>query len=330
MRQLEDAIARVGGFDCSVLVTGETGCGKEEVARAIHAAGSRSQGPFVAVNCGGVVATLAESLLFGHVKGAFTGADDAAIGAFRAAHGGILFLDELGEMPLDLQPKLLRALQQREVVPVGANKPLAVDVQVVAATNRDLAAEVAAGRFREDLLYRLNTVHLAVPPLRERVDDIPLFVEHFSAWFAERFEEPQWRPSPEVMDRLQHHPWPGNVRELAQFIQRIYIFGDRIDELIDDALRPAASSAGASLPAPAVAAVPQPVAPRHDPVLPVCNLDALRQIAVRQALKTAEGRMGVAATILGVSRNTMTKLVAEACPERAGRQGRRSPPVKPR
>lgn len=324
MARLEQAIARVGGFDCTVLVTGETGCGKEEVARAIHAAGRRSHGPFVAVNCGGVVATLAESLLFGHTKGAFTGADEAADGAFRAAHGGILFLDELGEMPLDLQPKLLRALQQREVVPVGSNKPVTIDVQVIAATNRDLPAEVAAGRFREDLLYRLNTVHLTVPPLRERVEDVPLFIDHFTRWFADRFEMPPWQPGPDVMERLKRHRWPGNVRELSQLVQRIYIFGDRIDEVIDAAL---AASEGEEHPA-AVPAPPTAVRAR-DPVLPVCNLVALRKIAVRQALATAEGRIGEAAMILGVSRNTMTKLVAEACPERGGRQGRR-PVAKPR
>ena len=366
VRRLENDISRVGDFDCSVLVTGETGCGKEEVARAIYAAGNRSAGPFVAVNCGGVVATLAESLLFGHVKGSFTGADESAGGAFRAAHGGILFLDEVGEMPLDLQPKLLRALQQREVVPVGSSVPVAIDVQVVAATNRDLEAEVEAGRFREDLLYRLNTVHIVVPPLRDRVDDIPLFIEHFSDWFADRFEMPRWRPTPDVLERLLRHAWPGNVRELSQLVQRIYIFGDRVDEVIDEALRRpgtaghAASTAHAApsghqaapdraaasgwsdaasrLAPPAAdgqvlaaraAPAERHAMPRPDPVLPVCNLIELRKIAVRQALATAEGRIGEAASLLGVSRNTMTKLVAEACPDRAGRQGRR-PPVKPR
>ncbi len=346
MQRLEADIDRVGDFDCSVLVTGETGCGKEEVARAIYAAGTRSAGPFVAVNCGGVVATLAESLLFGHTKGSFTGADESAGGAFRAAHKGILFLDEVGEMPLDLQPKLLRALQQREVVPVGSNVPVAVDVQVIAATNRDLEAEVDEGRFREDLFYRLNTVHIVVPPLRERADDIPLFVEHFSAWFAERFEMPLWEPSPDVIERLLQHPWPGNVRELSQLVQRIYIFGDRVDEVIDAALRRSAvatpgqpaAAAGRGFPAaasasPILSALAAPAErsgmPAMDPVLPVCNLFELRKIAVRQAIATAEGRIGEAAAILGVSRNTMTKLVAEACPDRAGRQGRR-PPAKPR
>jgi len=326
MQRLEQAIARVGGYECSVLISGETGCGKEEVARAIHIAGSRSRGPFVAVNCGGVVATLAESLLFGHVRGAFTGADEAASGAFRAAHGGTLFLDEVGEMPLDLQPKLLRALQQREVAPVGSNVPVAVDVQVVAATNRDLPAEVTAGRFREDLLYRLNTVHLTVPPLRERADEIPYFIAHFARWYAERFEMPQWMPEPGVMDRLVRHPWPGNVRELAQLVQRIYIFGDRIDEVIDESLRPPRIAAGRAEASSAAG----PAAATADPVLPVCNLVELRKIAVRQALRESGGRMAEAAAILGVSRNTMTKIAGEACPDRAARQGLRRPGVKPR
>jgi DNA-binding NtrC family response regulator len=318
VRHLENAITRVGGFDCAVLVTGETGCGKEEVVRAIHAAGRRSGGPFVAVNCGGVVATLAESLLFGHVRGAFTGADDEAPGAFRVAHGGTLFLDEIGELPLDIQPKLLRALQQREVVPVGGVRPVTIDVQVIAATNRDLATEVAAGRFREDLLYRLNTAELQVPPLRDRRDDIPRFVERFAAHYADRFHMPRWQPGPALMERLVQHAWPGNVRELAQLVQRVYIFGDRIDEVVD-----AFFAAAGSRQAPPAATSAPGGGRQSDPVLPMCHLATLRAIAVRQALATTDGKLGRAAEMLGVCRNTMTKLVAEALPERAGRQGRR-------
>jgi DNA-binding NtrC family response regulator len=195
VRRLEDNIARVATFDCSVLITGETGCGKEEVARAIHAAGPRHDKPFVAINCGGLVADLAESQLFGHEKGAFTGAFGASRGAFRAAEGGIIFLDEIGELPLDLQPKLLRVLQQREVLPVGATEPVPIDVQVVAATNRDLEAEVEKGTFREDLYYRLNMIELKVPALRERSEDIPEFIEFFSRQFAARYRLPVWTPS---------------------------------------------------------------------------------------------------------------------------------------
>jgi transcriptional regulator with GAF, ATPase, and Fis domain len=163
MHQLESAIHRVAEFGCTVLVTGETGCGKEEVARAIHASGPRREKPFVVVNCGSLVASLAESQLFGHERGAFTGASANSLGAFRAAAGGILFLDEIGEMPLELQPKLLRVLQRCEVTPVGSTEAQPVDLQIIAATNRDLEQEVAEQRFREDLLYRLNTIHRAIP-----------------------------------------------------------------------------------------------------------------------------------------------------------------------
>lgn len=324
MRLLEEAILRVGAFDCPVLVTGETGCGKEEVARAIHAAGTRAARPFVAMNCGGIVASLAESLLFGHARGAFTGADSATTGAFRAADGGILFLDEIGELPLDLQPKLLRALQEREVTPVGSAHPVHVDVQVIAATNRDLAAEVAAGRFREDLLYRLNTIHLSVPPLRARREDIPSLVEHFAAHFSERFQLPAWRPDAATLERLVNHRWPGNIRELAQTIQRIYILDEPADAVLDASF---ADGSGRRVPAPGAA-----TAAAADPELPVLDLEELRRIAVRQALAVTAGHRGKAARILGVCPNTMTKLVSQACPDKVSTRGRRkaSPQPKPR
>ena len=329
VRHLEQAIERVGAFDCPVLVTGETGCGKEEVARAIHAAGTRSGRPFVAMNCGGIVATLAESLLFGHSRGAFTGADSATTGAFRSADGGILFLDEIGELPLDLQPKLLRALQQREVTPVGCTRPVSVDVQVIAATNRDLEAEVAAGRFREDLFYRLNTIHLSVPPLRARREDIPAFIAHFSEHFAARFRLPPWRPDAATMQRFVGHSWPGNLRELAHTIQRVYILADEIDAVLDAAFSGAGSRA---VPPTAVPAPAAEAAPGDDPVLPLLDLEQLRRIAVRQAMSKTAGHRGKAAKLLGVCPNTMTKLVAQACPESSSPRGRRRLPLsgKPR
>lgn len=335
VRHLEQAIERVGAFDCPVLVTGETGCGKEEVARAIHAAGTRAGRPFVAMNCGGIVATLAESLLFGHSRGAFTGADSATAGAFRAADGGILFLDEIGELPLDLQPKLLRALQQREVTPVGCTRPVAVDVQVIAATNRDLEAEVAAGRFREDLFYRLNTIHLTVPPLRARREDIPAFVAHFSEHFAARFRMPPWRPDAATMQRFVGHSWPGNLRELAHTIQRVYILEDEIDAVLDATFSGSGSRAVSPATATANATVPSPVpeaAAGDDPVLPLLDLEQLRQIAVRQAMSKTAGHRGKAAKLLGVCPNTMTKLVAQACPDSSSPRGRRRAPLhgKPR
>lgn len=338
MRLLEQAIVRVGAFDCPVLVTGETGCGKEEVARAIHAAGSRAGRRFVAVNCGAIVSTLAESQLFGHARGSFTGADATTAGAFRAADGGILFLDEIGEMPLDLQPKLLRALQQREVTPVGATRPIPVDVQVIAATNRDLAVEVAAGRFREDLFYRLNVIHLTIPPLRARRDDIPRFVAHFSRRFASIYGLAVWQPDAATLARFVDFAWPGNVRQLAQTIQRVAIFADQVEAILDETFAastpdhrmPAASPAAPrDIPA-AVGAGPAPDAPAGagpEASLPMLQLDELRRLAVRQALAAAEGHRGRAALLLGVSPNTMTKLVAEACP---GEQSVRGRPRKAR
>ncbi len=334
MRLLEQAIVRVGAFDCPVLVTGETGCGKEEVARAIHASGSRASRPFVAVNCGAIVSTLAESQLFGHARGSFTGADASTAGAFRAADGGILFLDEIGEMPLDLQPKLLRALQQREVTPVGATRPIPVDVQVIAATNRDLAVEVAAGRFREDLFYRLNVIHLSIPPLRARRDDIPRFVAHFSRHFAAIYGLAVWQPDAATLSRFVDFAWPGNVRQLAQTIQRVAIFADQVEAILDETF--AASPPDLRMPAAprdipaAVGAGPAPDAPAGavpEASLPILQLDELRRLAVRQALAAAEGHRGRAALLLGVSPNTMTKLVADACP---GEQAARGRPRKAR
>lgn len=359
VRQLEESIQRVAEFDCSVIITGETGCGKEEVARAIHAAGPRAAKPFVALNCGGLVASLAESQLFGHEKGSFTGAMGSSRGVFRAADGGVVFLDEIGELPLELQPKLLRVLQLWEVTPVGSTAVHRVDVQVIAATNRDLESRVETGEFREDLFYRLNTIHLAVPPLRERREDIPRFIEHFSTHYAREYGRPIWLPEPQVLERLVHCPWPGNVRQLAQTVQRIYVFEDRRAELLNDLLAATAAPDGElpadvprartatidadtveSLPptheaagACAAAGEPAQEAAADEPRLPVFNLDELRRIAVRQSLATTGGHRGKAAALLGVSLNTMTRLVAESCPElaspRAGRK-RGVPAAKPR
>ncbi len=314
---LEATLRRAAFVESTVLITGETGCGKEEIARALHAQGPRAAKPFVAVNCGAMAATLIESQLFGHEKGSFTGAVGPSRGVFRAAEGGIVFLDEIGEMPLDLQPRLLRVLQQREVTPVGSTDSFQVDVQVVAATNRDLTADVREGKFREDLFYRLNTIELAVPPLRDRSADIPLFVDHFRLFFAEKFGVAPWQPDAATLARFMGYRWPGNVRQLAQVIERIYALDAPPTLPADEDLPTAGSQA---LPAAAIATLPLSV----DAPLPVVNLDELRKRAVRQALAMTDGHKGKAAQLLGVHLNTMTRLVEEAMPEMSRRRtGRR-------
>ena len=222
-----ELVQKVARSEVTALIRGETGTGKELIARAIHAASARRAGPFVVVDCGAIAPGLIESALFGHEKGSFTGAIKNALGAFRQAEGGTIFLDELGELPLDLQPKLLRVLQEREVHPVGADRPIAVDVRVVCGTNRDLAAEVAAGAFREDLLYRLQVVEIAVPPLRARKGDIPELAAHFLAAAAERTRRLAPKTlAPEAMELMLAYDWPGNVRELEHALEAAAVYAE--------------------------------------------------------------------------------------------------------
>jgi two-component system response regulator HydG len=229
-----ELVQKVAHSDATVLVRGETGVGKELIARAIHAASARRSAPFIVVDCGAIAAGLVESALFGHERGAFTGAIRAALGAFRSAHGGTIFLDELGELPLDLQPKLLRVLQEREVQPVGGEAAIPVDVRVVCGTNRDLAHEVAAGRFREDLLYRLQVVEITVPPLRARKGDIAALADHFLARIAERTHKPPKRLATDAISLCLEHDWPGNVRELEHAIEAAAVYAEGDDILARD------------------------------------------------------------------------------------------------
>ncbi len=282
---------RAAQVECTVLITGETGTGKEVWARLLHRLGPRHDKPFVPVNCAALTATLAESQLFGHERGAFTGAVGKNLGVFRAAHEGIVFLDEVGDMPLELQPKLLRVLQEGEVTPVGSPHPLFVDVQVCAATNRDLERDVEEGHFREDLYYRLNLVELRMPPLRERVQDIPMFVDYFSRRFAAQYSQPVWQPDPKTLRRFCEYRWPGNVRQLSFVIEQSYVLeclptlpGERTKDL-------------------------------RTANLPFTHLGRLRQAAVAQALKTTGGHKGRAAELLGVHPNTLTRLLAQSSDE---------------
>ena len=217
---------KVARFDSTVLITGESGTGKELVAQGIHRESDRRNAPLVAVNCASIPESLMESELFGHVKGAFTGADKDKQGLFASAHGGTLFLDEIGEIPIALQSKLLRVLQEGEVRPLGGAKPRSINVRVIAATSRDLEKEIAAGRFREDLFYRLNVVPIALPPLRRRPEDIPRLCRFFINRFNETLGSDIRNVSPAAMTALIRHDWPGNVRELENAIERAIVMAD--------------------------------------------------------------------------------------------------------
>ena len=230
LQRIFSLVQKVADTNANILIQGESGTGKELVARAIHLNSSRSSNPFLAINCGALPESLLESELFGHTKGSFTGAISDKKGLFRSAAGGTLFLDEIGDMPTALQVKLLRALQEHEVTPIGLGKPVKFDARIVAATNKDLETEVKEGRFREDLFYRLNVIELSIPPLRDRREDIPLLVKHFvakSAGTQKTGEKPVGR---DALSALVNYDWPGNVRELENAIERAFILsGDEID-----------------------------------------------------------------------------------------------------
>lgn len=220
---------RAAASDVAVLITGETGTGKEGFARAIHGESRRVGAPFIAINCGAIPENLVESTLFGHEKGSFTGAITRAIGKFREADGGTIFLDEVGELPLEAQVKLLRVLQQKEVEPVGAGRPVKVNVRIISATNRDLKSDVLAGRFREDLYFRLNVLPIALPPLRARGSDAVLLAQHFIKRFAASDALPIKPLTADAKEYLLHNPWPGNVRELENMIHRALVLSDSIE-----------------------------------------------------------------------------------------------------
>ncbi|HOC44873.1 MAG TPA: sigma-54 dependent transcriptional regulator [Thermoanaerobaculales bacterium] len=293
IQRILDLIPRVAATPSTVLITGESGTGKELLARAIHAHSARAAGPFLSVNCGAIPEGLLESELFGHAKGSFTGAVRDHVGLFAQARGGILFLDEIGELPSATQVKLLRVLQERRVRPVGGERELEVDVRVLAATNRDLQAEVEAGRFREDLYYRLNVLHLHLPPLRHRIDDIPELARHFVDRTCARFGMPAKRLTPDALRVLQAHRWPGNVRELENVIERTV------------ALESAEIISSGSLPEHLRG---QPTDARLEPVsLPEEGidleeyLDTMRLSLMRRALERTGGHQKKAAELLRLS-----------------------------
>ncbi len=297
MRELLSLVAMVAPTEATVLIAGESGTGKELVARAVHAASPRANGPLVAVNCAALSETLLESELFGHEKGAFTGADRRREGRFMAANKGTIFLDEIGEVAPLIQAKLLRVIQEREIQRLGGDRPMGVDVRILAATNRDLKTEVEQGRFREDLYYRLNVVALTVPPLRDRAEDIPLLAQHFLARFAEKNRKRIKAFTPGAMDHLLRCAWPGNVRELENAVERAVILsvGEYVTERelplcpVREECPPAAEGAeGLS----SLAGMP---------------LDDVEREVILATLRETGGNKSEAARLLGITRATLHK-----------------------
>ena len=293
MRTIE-IIRLVGCRRSTVLITGETGTGKEMVARAIHLSSPRAQQAIVAVNCNALPENLLEAELFGHVKGAFTGAIQHRVGRFEQANRGTLFLDEVGDLPLDIQTKLLRVLQEREFQRVGSSETIRVDVRLIAATNVDLLQRVKEGRFREDLYYRLNVVPISAPPLRDRLEDIPVLANHFVEKVCQLEDIPIRHLSPETILRLQNHPWPGNVRQLENAVEMaVALSGER------EVLYPS------DFPMPAVAAS------RISTGVPIQTNDFEQTVGrierqiLEEALKKAGGNKTVAAEMLGLKRTTL-------------------------
>jgi DNA-binding NtrC family response regulator len=287
-------IGRIAGSDANVLLEGESGTGKGLAAQAIHQQSGRAAGPFLAVNCGGFQEPLLESELFGHEKGAFTGATSTKLGLFEVAERGTLFLDEVGEMSPAMQAKLLQVLDTREIRRVGGTRVHRMDVRVVAATNKDLAAEVTAGRFREDLFYRLNVVNLVLPPLRERREDIPLLVAHFARQLTSGGREGKVI-SPEAMECLRTYRWPGNVRELANTVERLFI------------LAPGTIIRPEDLPSSIRSAPPAELLPAHGPL----SLAEMERLHVRRVLGHTRGKKMQAARLLGIDIKTLNKKIKD-------------------
>ena len=308
MHAVFELINNVAHTNTTVLIEGETGTGKEQVARAIHQASQHRTGPLVAVNCAALPETLLESELFGHEKGSFTSAVGQRRGRFEMAHGGTIFLDEVGDVPATMQAKLLRVLQERRFERVGGTESIEVDVRVIAATNRSLRRLVKQGKFREDLYYRLNVVKIDLPPLRERPEDIPLLATHFTEKYSGTGGVKQL--SPQAMEKLINYRWPGNIRELENAIERACVTSHENAIHLE------------SLP-PEIVSPPAPKLPFHidlDRPLPDVLREAIGQIEqqyIRKALKKASGNVGRCARICGLSRRSISAKIAEYRLEKA-------------
>jgi DNA-binding NtrC family response regulator len=286
-------IVKAASINANVLIQGESGTGKELVARAIHYGSERSAAPFVPVNCSAIPDSLLESELFGHVKGAFTGARESRAGFFQIADGGTVFLDEIGDASLNMQGKLLRVLQNKEINMVGSSRVRKVDTRIIAATHKDLAAMVKQGLFREDLYYRLVVIDLFVPPLRERQEDILLLARHFLAKFAKELNRPIPALSDGVLETFRHYSWPGNVRELENLIQRLLVIVDKQAIEVPD------------LPGPMRFHVPK----RHEPLGTLAQVETEH---IRRVLEATDGNKTLAADILGIDRKTLREKVKKA------------------
>ena len=287
-----ETIQAVAARRCSVVITGETGTGKEMVARELHRHSDRIEGMFIPVDCTTLTGQLFESQLFGHVKGAFTGAVDNTLGFFRAAHGGTIFLDEISEIPLDLQAKLLRVLQENSVTPLGSTKSYLVDTRVLCATNRDLKEMVRQGTFRADLYYRLNVVTVEIPPLRQRRDDIMILAEYFLRRQSQFYNEPAKTLSSDTKRLLTNYAWPGNIRELANAIERAYV------------LSPGRDILPAVLP---MEVMLTDISKRQQAGIP--KLEEAKKQLVIEALRFAGGRKLAAAQLLGIERRALNRMI---------------------
>jgi len=293
MISLLDTVSQVAPSEATVLITGESGTGKEMIAGAIHYNSMRKDGPFIKINCAAITETLLESELFGHEKGAFTGADRRKEGKFRQADGGTIFLDEVSEMSLAMQVKLLRVLQEREITRVGGEETIKTDVRVIAATNRDLLKDIALGRFREDLFYRLNVVSIHVPSLRERKEDIPLIAQHFLRMFMEKNRKDIKGFTPQAMDRLLKHDWPGNVRELMNAVERGVVLSR--SDFINESELPL---------------IRREIAPEKDSAPKMegngqLPLESVEKETILKVLEAVDGNKSEAARRLGITRRTL-------------------------
>ena len=309
IRQIYAVVEKVANTPSTVLISGESGTGKELIARALHENSNRHAGPFIKINCAAIPKTLMESELFGYDKGAFTGAVGAKPGRFELAHGGTLFLDEIGEIPIEMQVKLLRVLQESEFERVGGIKTIKVDVRLVTATNRDLLEEIGAGNFREDLFYRLNVVPIQIPPLRERREDIPLLADHFIAKFNERLKKQIVAISPEAVEQLVAYNWPGNIRELENLMERTILFCEGPEIRVSD-LPP--EIVGVAVPAPTATTDegPRPAAGSLKEAVRA-ETERVERELIQRALDATGGNVTQAARKLKISRKSLQTKMKE-------------------